>query len=98
MQGYYAPSASRPNLVLIPQSQATRVIFDNTVGGEPRAVGVEVVNKDGQKEIVKAEREVILSAGSFQTPQLLELSGAFSIHYPAPGLERRYGFVMGSRH
>lgn len=78
LQGYYAPNASRPNLVLISKTQATRVVFD-TSSGEPRAIGVEVVKADGAKEVIKAEKEVILSAGSYQTPQLLELSGILRI-------------------
>ncbi|TFY80444.1 hypothetical protein EWM64_g3569, partial [Hericium alpestre] len=72
--GYYAPNADRKNLVFISQSHATRVIFERASDGDYVAKGVEVI-KDGNKVVVEATREVILSAGSYQTPQLLELSG-----------------------
>ena len=39
-----------------------------------RAVGIEYV-QGGQKNVVRAEREVILSGGSINSPQLLMLSG-----------------------
>jgi choline dehydrogenase len=46
-----------------------RVLFEGS-----RAVGVEV-DREGQVEQIRAEREVILSAGAFQSPVLLMLSG-----------------------
>jgi choline dehydrogenase-like flavoprotein len=46
-----------------------RIVFE---GG--RAVGVQIV-QDGRVETVRAEREVILSAGAYQSPVLLMLSG-----------------------
>ena len=48
---------------------ATRILFEGD-----RAVGVEIA-RGGEVEEVRAEREVILSAGSFQSPVLLMLSG-----------------------
>jgi choline dehydrogenase len=48
---------------------ALRVLFEGS-----RAVGVEV-DREGQVEQIRAEREVILSAGAFQSPVLLMLSG-----------------------
>ena len=46
-----------------------RIVFDGD-----RAVGVEVV-QDGKTETIRAEREVILAAGAYQSPVLLMLSG-----------------------
>ncbi|KAF8313118.1 GMC oxidoreductase [Clavulina sp. PMI_390] len=73
--GYYAPNVNRPNLVVLPSAHVTKLILTGT--GEPYTVsGVQftVAGSDKAYE-VKATREVILSAGAFGTPQLLELSG-----------------------
>ena len=68
-QGYLAPARSRLNLTVITYAHATRVLFEGTV-----AVGVEYRHEDRIKQ-VHAKREVILSAGAIQSPQLLMLSG-----------------------
>jgi choline dehydrogenase len=54
---------------VIPRALATRILFDGN-----RAVGVEYA-RDGALEEVRAEREVILSAGAYQSPVLLMVSG-----------------------
>ena len=66
---YLHPALARPNLTLVPGALVTRVLFE----GE-RAVGVEVV-RDGVAQALRAEREVVLCAGAYNTPQLLMLSG-----------------------
>ncbi|KIK53500.1 hypothetical protein GYMLUDRAFT_232744 [Collybiopsis luxurians FD-317 M1] len=71
---YYAPNTTRDNLVLFSKTQATKIVFNESHGGQLVATGVEVIS-DGKKLTLKAEKEVILAAGSFQSPQLLELSG-----------------------
>ncbi|MEI5998774.1 GMC family oxidoreductase N-terminal domain-containing protein [Paraburkholderia bengalensis] len=65
----YVYGHSRPNLHTLADAAALRVIFDGT-----RATGVEVV-RGGVKEIVEALAEVVLSAGTFNSPQLLMCSG-----------------------
>jgi choline dehydrogenase-like flavoprotein len=69
---------------------ATRIVFEGD-----RAVGVEIA-RGGQLEEVRAEREVILSAGSFQSPVLLMLSGIGPAADLAPmGLEVRHDLPVG---
>jgi choline dehydrogenase len=66
---YLEPIAHRPNLTVWLKSHVTRVLLEGR-----RAVGVEV-QRDGQLQQVRAEREVLLSAGSYGSPQILMLSG-----------------------
>lgn len=74
--GYYTPEvAKRPNLVVLTETLVSKVIFDTTSGADAVATGVEIVTKDGQKRQVSASAEVIMAAGTLQTPQILELSG-----------------------
>lgn len=65
---YLRPALRRGNLSVRTHALATRVLFDGR-----RAVGVRY-ERGGSHE-VRARREVILSAGSINTPQLLKLSG-----------------------
>lgn len=67
--GYLHPVEKRANLRVITAARATRVLFEGKC-----AVGVEFV-AGGQPQQARAAREVILSAGAIQTPQLLQLSG-----------------------
>lgn len=60
---------ARPNLALMPETQALRVLFE-----EGRACGVEVRDAAGTRRI-RARREVVLCAGAIASPQLLLLSG-----------------------
>ena len=66
---YLNPAKERPNLTVISNAQAEKVLFENK-----RATGVAF--RHGKEEaMVSANREVVLSAGAFQSPQLLMLSG-----------------------
>ncbi|KAL4251315.1 GMC oxidoreductase family protein [Abortiporus biennis] len=71
--GYYLPNSGRPNLHLLSDAQVTRIITD-TRGDTIRATGVEY-KQGGELFTAQCTREVIVAAGSYQTPQLLELSG-----------------------
>ncbi|CUA69310.1 hypothetical protein RSOLAG22IIIB_08434 [Rhizoctonia solani] len=74
---YYAYNAHRPNLVVLTGAQATKINFQNASNSKTEdlvATGVSFVHKS-QTYIVRANKEVILSAGTFQSPHLLELSG-----------------------
>lgn len=67
--GYLRPVLYRSNLSVVSRALTTRVLFDGK-----RAVGLEYV-RGGQTQEVRARREVILSGGSINSPQLLMLSG-----------------------
>jgi choline dehydrogenase len=59
-----------PTLELQTEVVVTKIVIENG-----RAVGVAVVDKDGSARIVRAGKEVIVSAGFVGSPQLLMLSG-----------------------
>ena len=67
---YLKPAIGRPNLDV---RTGARVLGVELAGD--RAVGVRVSGRGGRVKLVRAEREVILSAGAIQSPQLLQLSG-----------------------
>ena len=66
---YLRPAMRRRKLSVLTHALATRVLFDGR-----RAVGVRY-ERGGRSHEVRARREVILCAGSINTPQLLKLSG-----------------------
>ena len=59
---YLHPALDRRNLTVMTRSQATRVLMDGT-----NATGVEFV-RAGYRHVVRARREVILSAGVALSP------------------------------
>lgn len=74
---YLDPARGRPNLTVMADTRATRVILDGN-----RVQGIEVLAKDGSRQVLRAPR-VVLAAGVFHSPQLLMLSGVG----PAEALE-----------
>ncbi|MFT8587242.1 choline dehydrogenase [Acetobacter papayae] len=66
---YLRPALSRKNLSLETHARVMRLVFEGR-----RAVGV-VYRQGNQEFTVRARREVILSGGSINSPQLLKLSG-----------------------
>lgn len=68
-RAYLFPHLQRRNLTVHTKAMVQRIVFEGK-----RAVGVEV-NLNGQRTILRARREVILTAGAIQTPQLLMVSG-----------------------
>ena len=68
--GYLKPVTGRPNLKVRTGAQVLGIELDGD-----RAVGVKVAGRFGREETIRAEREVILSAGAIQSPQILLLSG-----------------------
>jgi choline dehydrogenase len=75
---YLHPVMGRENLTVQLRALTTRVLFD-----KDQAVGVEYV-QDGHVERIYADREVILCGGTYNSPQLLMLSGVG----PAAELQR----------
>jgi choline dehydrogenase len=67
--GYLKPARRRGNLRIVSRALATRIVFDGR-----RATGVEYL-VDGEKRTAGASAEVIVSSGTFNSPQLLQLSG-----------------------
>ena len=78
--GYLREAQQRSNVTVLTHAQATRVLFDRQ-----HAIGIEV--RIGKRlERFQARREVLLSGGAINSPQLLMLSGVG----PADAL-RRHG-------
>jgi choline dehydrogenase len=68
-RAYLDPVRRRSNFSLVTRALVHRVVFEDAV-----AVGVEYERK-GRRHTVTARREIVLCAGAFGTPPLLQLSG-----------------------
>ena len=68
-RAFLRPNLGRPNLTLLLNANVTKVVFEGD-----RAVGVEIAEAANVRT-VRATREIILSAGTIHTAQLLMLSG-----------------------
>ncbi len=73
-KAFLRPIKDRKNLTVWTQAHTTRLNFDKTASGKLRCSGA-VVHLQGEDVTVLARREVILSAGSINSPQLMQLSG-----------------------
>ena len=107
-RAYIHPHLSRSNLHVVTGAAARRILFENG-----RAAGAEYQRGD-RIERVTARREVIVSCGALQTPQLLMLSGIgdakhladhnIEVRQNLPGVGRNlqdhvdYVFVYESKH
>jgi choline dehydrogenase-like flavoprotein len=67
---FLRPALARPNLELAARTRVLGIEFDGD-----RAVGVRIRRGRHGEELVRARREVLLAAGSINSPQLLLLSG-----------------------
>lgn len=78
---YYAPAKDRLNLHVITDALVEKIILERidycTVDNDDGRYSASFVQyvHDGQVKMAKANKEVILCAGAFQSPQILELSG-----------------------
>ena len=67
---FLKPILHRKNLTVVTNTHTKRILIEND-----RAVGIEVMTKTNPSQFFYANKEVILSAGAFGSPQLLMLSG-----------------------
>lgn len=67
-RAYLSPDYS--NLSVKMHAHVTKIIFNGT-----RAVGVEYLDSNGNTMVAHASKEVIISAGALNSPQILMLSG-----------------------
>ncbi|WP_375473750.1 GMC family oxidoreductase [uncultured Nostoc sp.] len=72
---FLLPIFHRPNLTVITGALVTRLLFEDT-----RCVGVEYLHESRLHQ-VRVNQEVILSAGAFDSPKLLMLSGIGDAEY-----------------
>lgn len=68
-RAFLRPALKRPNIELRTKAHATKILFDGK-----RATGIQY-RRGGQSVEIRARREIVLSGGSVNSPQLLQLSG-----------------------
>ncbi|MEH6648248.1 GMC family oxidoreductase [Sulfitobacter sp.] len=73
-KAFLRPAKKRDNLTIWTEAQVEKLIFDRACDGTLRCVGAKV-QREGRSTTVKAGREVVLSAGAVNSPQILQLSG-----------------------
>ena len=87
---YLHPAMGRPNLTVLTDALCTRILFDGD-----RAAGVEV-ERGGELSELRAEREVLLCAGAYNSPQVLMLSGiGVAGELQAYGIQTRADLPVG---
>ena len=73
-KAFLRPARGRPNLTIWTEAQAQKLTWSTADNGQPRCTGLSL-SRAGQTVLVTANREVILSAGAINSPQILQLSG-----------------------
>src|SRR5437667_311179 len=90
-RAYLRPARRRSNLTVATGAHATRVLMRG-----PRAIGVEYILGSGDMVHAEADREVIVASGTFNTPQLLMLSGIGpAAHLAEFGIKTVAGLPVG---
>lgn len=79
-RAYYEPIDNRPNLRVI-QGTVKRITFGNSASGQLVATGVEYTDDKDNLASIAAGKEVILSAGTYVSPLILEASGIGNPRY-----------------
>ncbi|KAL2873675.1 hypothetical protein SGCOL_011158 [Colletotrichum sp. CLE4] len=73
---YYKAINSRPNLLILPNSPVQSIAFIRNATGTPVASGVVFIDHSlGRHHVISASKEVIVTLGTFQSPQMLMVSG-----------------------
>lgn len=65
----------KSNITILTETHVDKVLFERTSSGDLRATGVRVLKPDGTAAEITASKEVIISAGSYCTPNILNRSG-----------------------
>ncbi len=74
---FLVPALERPNLRVLTNTLTKQLIIKND-----QVIGVEIIKTaSGTTEKILVNKEVIVSAGAFQSPQILMLSGIGDAHY-----------------
>ena len=73
-KAFLRPARGRSNLTIWTEAQAQKLTWSTADNGQPRCTGLSL-SRAGQTVQVTANREVILSAGAINSPQILQLSG-----------------------
>lgn len=71
-RAYLRPVHNRKNLRVLTNAQVTKILISPW---EQKAYGVELIDKNGYKRVVKCDKEVILTAGAIGSPHILMNSG-----------------------
>lgn len=75
-RSYYYPVSARPNLKLIPNTLASKILWASEADAEGNYVATAVeVNTISGPIVYNASKEVIISCGTYGSPALLERSG-----------------------
>lgn len=81
-KAFLAPARGRANLTVLKHAQAVRLLFEGR-----KAIGLEI-SHNGRRRVLRARREIVLSAGVIGSPHLLMLSGIGEAeHLRATGLD-----------
>ena len=67
---FLKPVLHRKNLQVITKEKVSKILINSN-----KVTGVEIITLNNEKKVYLAQKEVVLSAGAFQSPQLLMLSG-----------------------
>jgi choline dehydrogenase len=90
---FLRPAMRRPNVAVRTHAHATAIVFDGR-----RAVGVRYAagGRGGAETEVRARKEVILAGGTYNSPQLLQLSGVGPAALVQPlGIPVRHALAVG---